>query len=212
MSIHNKRHSSIFIFILTLLVACPDLYAQQPGVHFLKYYEESVYQPKIDSLRILYGKNISYNQKKGMELATLLAISHYPKLQQRKVKIIIKKVKGAPVEASFSPVNFIRRRKSRIYKIIIHENSFMEQLSLNKQVAALGHEMAHFVQYEQKGYMGTLFTLLGYVLSDKVRYRFEKGADKIGIDHGLGPHMLDFAFYTNDEEIKAYMDEKGYKY
>ena len=88
----------------------------------------------------------------------------------------------------------------------------MERLDLNKQVAALGHEMAHFVQYEQRGYMGTLFTLLGYVMSDKKRMRFEKAADKLAIDHQLGPQLLDFAFYTSDQEIRTYMDAKGYEY
>ena len=142
----------------------------------------------------------------------MLALSHYPELQQRQLKIIIKKVKGAPVEASFSPFNFIKPRKSKIYKIIIHEGSFMERLPLNQQVAALGHEMAHFVQYERRRFSGTLFTLLRYVISNKFRYRFEKEADKIAIDHGLGPHMLTFSFYTNAREIRAYMDEKGYDY
>ena len=147
-----------------------------------------------------------------MELATLLALSHYPELHQRKVKVIIKKVKGEPVEASFSPFNFVLPRRSKVYKIIIHKGSFMERLPLNQQVAALGHEMAHFVQYERRGYFGTLFTLLGYVTSDKKRMRFEKGADKIAIDHGLGPQLLDFSFYTSDQEIRSYMDEKGYDY
>lgn len=166
----------------------------------------------LDSLRALYGKRVSYKNKKDIELATLLALSHYPELQQRKVKVIIRKVKGAPVEASFSPFNFLKFRKGKIYKIIIHENSFMERLPLNQQVAALGHEMGHFIQYERRGYLGTLFTLLGYVISEKKQYAFEKGADKIAMDHGLGRQMLDFSFYTSDEEIRAYMDEKGYDY
>lgn len=206
------RWTFVLWLILTQFVTSDPLIAQIPGETYPKYYDREVYAPKLDSLRAQYGKKVFYKNKKGIELATLLAISHYPELQHRRVKVIIRKVKGAPVEASFSPFNFIKPRRSKTYKIIIHENSFMERLSLNKQVAALGHEMAHFIQYERRGFMGTLFTLLGYVTSDKKRIRFEKGADKIAIDHGLGPHMLDFAFYTSDQEIRAYMDEKGYEY
>ncbi|GAB5525927.1 MAG: hypothetical protein Roseis2KO_37990 [Roseivirga sp.] len=206
------RLGFVLWLIFTQFVVYDDLAAQLPANSFPEYYDAKTYEPMLDSLRELYGKKVSFKNKKGMELATLLAISHYPELQQRKVKVILKNVKGEPVEASFSPFNFIKFRKGKIYKIIIQENSFMERLPLNQQVAALGHEMAHFIQYERRGYLGTLFTLLGYVTSDKKRYRFEKEADRIAIDHGLGRQMLEFAFYTSDQEIKAYMDEKGYAY
>lgn len=203
----TKSSKLFYIFLFLILFGIKDRCKSQ---NFPSFYESSIYAPMIDSLRLQFGANVTYKNKKGIELATLLAISHYPELQQRKVKITIKNVKGAPVEASFSPFNFAKRKKSKVYKIIIHENSFMERLSLNKQVAALGHEMAHFIQYEQKGYLGTLFTLIGYVTSDKKRLYFEKEADRMAIDHGLGPHMLDFSFYTTNEAIKAYMYEKGY--
>jgi len=204
------RWTFVLWLIFTQFVSYDQLSAQVVS-DFPEYYEASVYEPQLDSLRALYGKNLSFKFKKKLELATLLALSHYPELQQRKVKIVIRDVNGEPVEASFSPFNFIKPRKKKVYKIIIQEGSFMERLSLNKQVAALGHEMAHFVQYEQRGYMGTLFTLLGYVMSDKKRIRFEKAADKMAIDHGLGPQLLDFAFYTSDQEIKQYMDAQGYE-
>lgn len=206
------RWSFIAWLIFTQFVTSDKLCSQVDTNSFPDRYEASVYSQQIDSLRALYGKNIKYKGEKSLELATLLAISHYPELQKRRLKIILRNVHGEPVEASFSPFNFIKPGRHKVYKIIVQENSFMERLDLNKQVAALGHEMAHFVQYEQRGYLGTLFTLLGYVLSDKKRIRFEKGADKLAIDHGLGPHMLDFAFYTSDQEIKAYMDLKGYDY
>jgi len=85
----------------------------------------------------------------------------------------------------------------------------MERLSLNKQVAALGHEMAHFIQYDQRGFGRTLITLVGYVSSNKKRLKFEKEADIISIDHGLDPHMIDFAFYTSEADIKSYMDKNA---
>jgi len=173
------------------------------------YYKETTYSNQLDSLRNIYGEHLTYKNSDELELATLLAISHYPLLQNRKLKVIIKKVKGAPVEASFSPFNVILPSKSKLYKIIIQENSFMERMSLNKQVAALSHEMAHFIQYEESGYFPTLFGLLRYVSSDKYRIRFEKSADRIAIEHGLGPQLLDFSFYTSESEIKAYMKKLG---
>ena len=87
----------------------------------------------------------------------------------------------------------------------------MERLSLNQQVSALSHEMAHFLQYDQRGYFRTLTTLSrAGRFPKKPVSKFEKGADKIAIDHYLGPQLLDFAFYTSDEEIRRYMKEKGY--
>lgn len=200
------------IGILGLLLLANTTAIAQTANDFPRSYSEAKYSLQLDSLRNLYGQKISYQNADQMELATLLALSHYPLLQNRKVKVIIKKVKGAPVEASFSPFNFIKPRKSKVYKIIINENSFMERLSLNNQIAALGHEMGHFIQYEERGYFGTLFGLLRYVSSDKYRIAFEKKADKVAMDHGLGPLMFDFSFYTTKEEIKIYMDEKGYGY
>ncbi|MFT4851498.1 MAG: hypothetical protein ACI83B_004064, partial [Sediminicola sp.] len=124
------------IGILGFLLLAKSVGIAQTANDFPKSYNEADYIPKLDFLRRLYGQKISYQNADQMELATLLAVSHYPLLQNRKVKVIIKKVKGAPVEASFSPFNFIKPRKSKVYKIIINENSFMERLSLNKQIAA----------------------------------------------------------------------------
>lgn len=193
-----------FIYLLLLIALCQSFSLAQ--TNFPDVYLEKNWTPKLDSLRAALGDNVSFKNKKGMELATLLAISHYPELQNRKVKIIIKNMKGAPVEASFGVFNFIKPRRNKVYKILIQENSFMERLTLNKQVAALGHEMAHFIQYEQRKYFGTLFTLLQYVISDKYRLRFEKKADELAVNHGLGPQMLDFAFYSSDEQIREYMN------
>jgi len=172
---------------------------------FPDYYDAAVWQPKLDSLREAIGQKVTYRNKKGIELATLLALSHYPLLQDKKIRIVIKDQKGAPVEASFSVWNFLKSKKGKIYIIIIEEDSFMEQLPLNKQVSALAHEMGHLIQYDGKGYLGTLTTLVGWTFSKKARIRFEKGADLIAIDHHLGPQLLDFSFYTTDAEIRAYM-------
>lgn len=182
----------------------------QNAQEYPSYYDAATWKPKLDSLRTAIGQKVTYKNKKGIELATLIALSHYPLLQDKKIRIVIKDQKGAPVEASFSVWNFIKSKKGKIYIIIIEEGSFMEQLPLNKQVSALAHEMAHFVQYDNKGYLGTLTTLVGWTFSKKARRRFEKGADLIAIDHYLGPQLLDFAFYTTDAEIKAYMKAQGY--
>ena len=108
----------------------------------------------------------------------------------------------------FSMWNFVKSKKGKIYIIIIEDGSFLERMPLNKQVSALAHEMAHFLQYDQKGYLRTLTTLIGWTFSKKAQRRFEKEADLIAIDHNLGPQLLDFAFYTNDDEIRAYMKAK----
>lgn len=182
----------------------------QASQQFPDYYDRAIWEPKLDSLRAAIGQKVEYKNKREIELPTLLALSHYPLLHDKKIRVVIKNQKGAPVEASFSMWNFVKSKKGKIYIIIIEEGSFLEQLPLNKQVSALAHEMAHFIQYDDKGYFGTLTTLVGWTFSKKARMRFEKGADLIAIDHQLGPQLLDFAFYTTDAEIRAYMKAKEY--
>ncbi len=208
-STSNISSTLIFCLICVLTLFIKGVSAQSPP-QFPAYYDEATWAPKLDSLREALGSKLTVKNGEKFELAALLALSHYPMLQARKVQIIVKKLPGAPVEASFSVWNFIKPRKSKIYKIKIEEGSFMERLTLNQQVSALSHEMAHFIQYDQRGYFGTLTTLAGWSLSKKARRKFEKGADKIAIDHQLGPQLLDFAFYTSDEEIRSYMKEKGH--
>ncbi len=202
------RWSFILFLIFTQFVSFDPIYAQG-SQQFPDNYDEATWAPKLDSLREAIGKKVKYKNGEDLELATLLALSHYPMLQQRKIQIIVKDQSGAPIEASFSMWNFVKSRKGKIYKIIIQEGSFLGRMTLNRQVSALAHEMAHFIQYDRKGYIGTLTTLLGWVTSKKARIRFEKGADKIAIFHDLGPQLLDFAFYTRDEEIRQLMQQKA---
>ena len=61
---------------------------------------------KLDSLRETIGAKVTYKNKKQIELPTLLALSHYPLLQDKKIRIVIKDQNGAPVEASFFNVEF----------------------------------------------------------------------------------------------------------
>ena len=49
-----------------------------------------------------------------------------------------------------------------------------------------------------------------YITSKKFRYRFEKDADRATIDHGLGWQLLNISFYMNREEVREYMEQKGY--
>ncbi len=195
-------------FLLSSFIGPLNISAQQNPA-FPEYYDEATWASKLDSLRAAVGAKVTYKNGDNFELATLLALSHYPLLQDRKIQIIVKKMPGAPVEASFSMWNFVKSRKGKIYKIKIENGSFMERLSLNQQVSALAHEMAHFIQYDDLGYFRTLTTLIGWSLSKKARSKFEKGADRIAIDHHLGPQLLDFAFYTSDEEIRLLMKQKS---
>jgi len=88
-----KRFCSNYLrssLVISLIILHNVLSAQTPEGSFPKFYKEAIYAPLVDALRIQYGKRISYKNKKEIELGTLLAISHYPELQTRKVKVIIK--------------------------------------------------------------------------------------------------------------------------
>lgn len=193
------RNKTLVLFLC--LTICHFSHAWQ-----LQDYKRDIWEQRLPQLRDSLGERVTFNKKKNLELAVLIALSHYPELQQKKIKVILNNRKGTPVEANFSPFNFIKSRTGKIYKILIRENSFVENVPLNHQIAIFGHEMAHFVQYERSGYLPTLWNLLKYVFSDQYRLRFEKQADRITVEHGLGLQMMKFAFYSSDKEIQAYME------
>ena len=105
------------------------------------------------------------------------------------------------------------------------ENVLLKNLPFNAQVAIIGHELAHAVEYEtfnsyQLSAVGLLYFLGSF------RASMEKGTDRRTIEHGLGWQLLEYAehvrqvsgsnkkqidfmdkFYMNPEEIKKLIDQ-----
>lgn len=145
-----------------------------------------------------------------LTLATDLALRHYPELQGHKIKIVYRPGANYPITAGYPFGNIFRLRKNHVYTIIVHPNTFVKRISLNKRVGVIGHEMAHFVYYKKRPPVAMIWWGLQYVVSKKFRYKFESDADYAAIDHGLGLQLLDLSMYINTEQVRQYMLEKNY--
>jgi len=202
------RHFGIAIVVLQTLLF--NLRAQSV-LHFSRTntYSNSEYN-KLDSLRNTIGKGFEFIGDNGIELATYLAIKYFPELEDNRIKVIYKNHNRAPIIATIDIWNFLRKRNKRIYKIIVKNNSFVERISLNRQVGLVGHEMSHFSFYQSKRSGGLLLVAIKYLTSKKYHYSFERGADTTAINRGLGWQILDMGIYMRRDEILDLMEKKGY--
>ena len=169
------------------------------------YHQDEDYS--IDSLRAYNQQRVSPSND-VLELAANLALTHYPQLAGHKIKIIYRKSVTHPITAGYSAGNIFRFRKHHVYRLVLHPNAFVGRLSLNRQVSVLGHEMAHFTYYKKRPAIGMLWWGLRYITSRKFRYRFERDADRIALDHGLGGQLLELSMYMSNAEVRQYLEEK----
>lgn len=179
----------------------------------------------LDSLRDRFGQNKILPE--GYEAPALRALSHYPELAEVPVEFSFRK---NPVSHSSRPHNgsLFCGKKRRRYLIIIStevsellEPGRLPYLSYNAQIGVLGHELAHTVDYLERG-LGNLMGLgIRYSTSKKVTQRWERFTDSTAIHHNLGPqlmtwskevhHILESAGrgqnYLTPSEIRAVMKE-----
>jgi hypothetical protein len=202
------RHYGITVIVFQLWLF--NLEAQ-PASQFPKpiTYGNSEYN-NLDSLRNTIGKRFEFICDNGIELAAYLAINYFPELKDNRIKVIYKDHNRAPIIATIDIWNFLRRRKKRIYKIIVKNNSFVGRISLNRQVGLVGHEMSHFSFYQSKSSGGLFLVAIKYMTSKKYHYSFERGADTTAIARGLGWQLLDMGIYMRRDEIRDLMKKKGY--
>jgi hypothetical protein len=161
----------------------------------------------------------------------LLALRHYPELRNTHIKFIVKKAL-IPLASRPETFSLLRKRDHRTYRVIISDQSLpqmesvlLKKLPFNAQVAIIGHELAHTVEYEtfnshQLSAVGILYFFGSF------RASMEKGTDRRTIEHGLGWQLLEYAehvrqvsgsnnkqidfmdkFYMNPDEIRKVMNE-----
>jgi hypothetical protein len=137
------------------------------------------------------------------EAACLLALSHYPELENQKIEFVY--AKGAySMAARPVPSSMFRNRKYRKYKIFINTESkskglLLPNVEFNAQVGILGHELAHILDYSQKSSFRIMLDGIGY-LSKGYRAKYEKATDKVAIDRGLGWQLYEFSSCTQNHE------------
>jgi hypothetical protein len=154
---------------------------------------EGVENAMVDSL--LQGKTIPGNYR----LAAAIALSYYPELSHLDIEFREKSIRTSM--AALPRPGFIFRSKSnRSYRIVINNNparldgALLHQIPFNAQVGVLAHELAHIVDYSERGIfkMG----VFGFrYLFRKGRRDIERYTDLIVIQKGLGWQLHDFREY-----------------
>lgn len=130
-------------------------------------------------------------------LQSLIALSYYPELRPAQIEFVQQPIfttMACRPRLDF----FLKRRSKRVYRILINNDTanskavLLGDVTFNAQVGVIGHELAHVVDYSQKNVFGVIFTGIGYLFKP-YRRRLEHRIDRIGIEHGLGWQIYDYA-------------------
>lgn len=202
--VSSKNLIIIPVFLLTSFVLNAQKLIDQK-------FEVSEYQEKLDSLRT-YNEHMVSETGSMTEIASQLALLHYPTLKGNKIKIKYKTNVRYPITASWSFWNIFKLKKNHTYVLLIKPGTFVDNVSLNKQVGIIGHEMAHFEYYRKRPSVNMIPWGTKYIFSKKFRYEFERNADRTAIERGLGYQLLDLSFYISREEVLQYMNANNHIY
>jgi hypothetical protein len=167
-------------------------------------------ETQIDSLEKVFGTNKHFDSL--LKVPALLAIQHYPELTGTHIEF---RYRNIPTLMAARPtIDFLFRKKNkRKYILIIstnpknHSRKFFHSMSLSAKTGILGHEYAHFLDYENKSNVGLLFFTLRYLLQRK---KIERETDKVAIERGLGEEMLNYNLHIRKSKLlsKEYLRKK----
>lgn len=209
---NRKKIDPRNLIILLLVSLGLALNAQQ--VKAPRLYSEIIWVPKIDSLREAVGNNKTFIPQ--YELASLVALMHYPELKDTKIEFKTKAL-SSTMAARPKGLNVFRRKGKRLYVVIINNTEDVkvpvDRVSFNAMVGVIGHELAHILDYENKSSLTVLGNGLGYA-SKKFRAKFERATDQRTIDHGLGWQCYDWSYYVHHYKHtpKEYLEYKKKTY
>src|ERR1043165_7583209 len=141
----------------------------------------------------------------------LKALTHYPELKG--VHIIFRKKRQHPVPYSTSPSLWrILTGRTRKYTITLREKAFgptqkalFKNLTPEMRRGVIGHELGHVVQYESMSNL-ELLRFCASLVNRSNQQKFERGADTIAIEHGLGEGLHKHAVYIRS--IDGYIKER----
>lgn len=168
-------------------------------------YSADDYMEKVDSLKVLYGKNKIL--PKGHELQALLALSHYPELRDVHIEFVQTETM---IPLSSRPKVFTKMKSPEQHKYLVVistkstaslEKVLLKNLPFNAQVGVLGHELGHTVFYLNKGFFDVLRIGISYLFPG-YRETFEKDTDRRTINHGLGYQLHSWAQFIRDKDDK----------
>lgn len=182
-----------------LLVTCVSASeVSQP----LRTFDENEQVKNLSYLTEMFGNNKSLPA--GFELQALLALSHFPELQDVKIRFILADV-GIPLSSRPYWRSMFSSSKKRTYHVIIDKDREGENESgrgalllknqpFNAQIGIIGHELSHTAYYLDRSFFGITKDALCQL--SRCRINFERNTDLRLIDHGLGWQRYDHSMFV----------------
>lgn len=147
------------------------------------------------------------------EKVILRALSHYPELSGVPIEFKLVKHAAAPYGTKPSMTSRMSSPKSRKYIVTIlekakppMEQALMGNMPATEQLGAIGHELAHVVQYQSRKSGLKLFKMLAKYALPSYRRKVERDADLCTIEHGLGKNLLAHANFIR--KIPGYVENR----
>ena len=147
------------------------------------------------SLKKEFGQNKNFIP--SFQLATLVALSFYPELKDSWITFRLVNEKST-AKTTISFVSLLLNNKRFIIYINKNESTTgldFSQLSFNAQVGAIAHELAHVVDFNDRGLPGMMIWAIQYLRINQ-RRKIERSTDGAVIDHQLGWQLYDFTNYV----------------
>ncbi len=176
-----------------------------------KFYNKStISNEKLVAFKASFGKNKTI--PKEFEEQTFIALSYYPELKESHIEFIRTNIKTTmacrPIASSLT------RRYNREYVISIDNDDekkgvILDDVPFNAQIGVIGHELAHIIDYENKGTVSIAKLGIDYATGNYPP-EFEKSVDKLTIQRGLGWQLFDWADFVLNKS-KASKEYKEFK-
>lgn len=206
---NNLKQPGPYLLFLFGVIMAPFLsFSQSPTMQYIDW---KIYKDSIETYRLKFDKGVMPIND-TLELATYIALTYYPEIQENRIKIKYKSSVKYPITASWPFWNIFKGKNKQVYVLLLSENSFVKSQDLNRQVGVIGHEMAHFKYYKRHSVFNMIPWGIRYIFSRKFRINFEKEADLTTIEHGLGWQLAPVVFYLTRQEVLEHMQNSGYQF
>lgn len=149
-------------------------------------------------------------------MQSLIALSYYPELWNERVVFEYKGFNSCA--QTTMTLGSIFKKIDKQYIIYINNDitktgMLLQDAPYNAQVAVIGHELAHIVDFKSRGFFDLALWGLKYLFV-KTSTKIERKTDRITIQHGLGWPLYYWADYVlnKSKANKHYKKIKERKY
>ncbi len=183
----------IFIIIGVFFIPLTGIGGTDPEIRVF-HPEERYDEVVLDSLERLFGdrKEVPRSYRRPF----LIALSAYPELK----KVPIRFVRGdlrTTMAARPVPGSLLAAPRARRFRILVDtlepraDGKLFKELSLEARIGIMAHELAHILDYTDRG-LGSLFHFGLRYLFKSSRRKIEARTDRIAVDRGFGWQLLAF--------------------